>query len=135
TLLELGREKEAIKLLQHLSKNEAWFRPDQVPKDLAMAYMRLGERANCVAHHASASCILPIKGMGVHEDRSGSQLAIEAYTEVLRNNPADLESRWLLNIAYMTLGEYPDKVPQEFLIEGLDKDSEVNMKPFEDIAG
>src|SRR5690606_11315269 len=74
-------------------------------------------------------------GMGVHEDRSGSQLAIEAYTEVLRNNPADLESRWLLNIAYMTLGEYPDKVPQEFLIEGLDKDSEVNMKPFEDIAG
>lgn len=135
TLLELGKERESIKLLQHLAKNEAWFRPDQVPKDLAMAYMRLGERSNCVAHHASASCILPIKGMGVHEDRSGSQLAIEVYKEILGKNPADLESRWLLIIAYMTLGEYPNEVPKEFLIEGLDKDSEVSVNPFEDIAG
>ena len=32
------------------------------------------------------------------------------------NAPGDLRVRWLLNIAYMTLGEYPDKVPPRYLI-------------------
>jgi hypothetical protein len=42
---------------------------------------------------------------------------------------------WLLNIAYMTLGEYPAKVPQQWLIPNLDKDnSGYSVKPFTDIA-
>ena len=32
--------------------------------------------------------------------------------ELLQSFPKDIEARWLLNIAYMTLGEYPDKVPE-----------------------
>ena len=30
-----------------------------------------------------------------------------------------LGSRWLLNLAYMTIGEYPDSVPKDFLIPGI----------------
>src|SRR4029453_3138065 len=30
--------------------------------------------------------------------------------------PGDLRVRWLLNLAYMSLGEYPDKVPSRYLV-------------------
>ena len=47
----------------------------------------------------------------------------------------DRDSRWLLNIAYMTLGEYPAKVPQKWLIPGLDDPGAVQVKPFTEMAG
>ncbi len=55
--------------------------------------------------------------------------------KLLALDPEDLESRWLLNLAYMTLGEYPNKVPREFLIPGMGGDTAVKVKPFSDIAG
>ena len=33
----------------------------------------------------------------------------------LRDNPADLEVRWLGNIAAMTLGKYPEGIPSDLL--------------------
>jgi len=84
---------------------------------LAIAYMRKGEQENCAANHNPESCILPIKGEGIHKLRSGSEMAIGIYTNILLNFPDDLQSRYLLNLAYMTLGNYPDSVPQQWLIE------------------
>ena len=46
----------------------------------------------------------------------GSREAVRWFTEYLKERPADLGVRWLLNIAYMTLGDYPEKVPADFLI-------------------
>lgn len=42
--------------------------------------------------------------------------AIEIYSQLLRIYPDDLQSKWLMNIAYMTLGKYPAEVPKEYLI-------------------
>jgi hypothetical protein len=95
----------------------------------------MGERQNCISNHSAESCILPIKNAGVHQNKTGSQKAIEIYAKLLEQNPKDYESMWLLNIAYMTLGEYPAKVPQQWLIPNLDKDnSGYSIKPFTDIA-
>src|SRR5690606_32661200 len=41
---------------------------------------------------------------------------------------------WLLNIAYMTLGEYPSQVPQAYLIPDLGLKDDLTVQPFEDIA-
>jgi hypothetical protein len=91
---------------------------------LGTAYIRLGETQNCCAQYSSNSCIVPIRGDGIHTNKTGSQKAIECFLDVLRH-PTDDEveqvqvhepARWLLNIAYMTLGEYPAKVPTEFLV-------------------
>ena len=41
----------------------------------------------------------------------------------------DLESRWLLNIAYMTTGGYPQQVPPQFLLKIQDDDSMHLVKP------
>ncbi len=53
---------------------------------------------------------MPVKGMGIHRNETGSRKAIEVYTKLLEKNPGDLETRWLLNIACMTVGGYPKGV-------------------------
>lgn len=133
-LLEIGQEEEAIALLESLVGNINPYQAEKVNKDLALAYLRLGERSNCITNHASASCLLPIRGLGVHQNRSGSERAIALYEKILRHNPDDLESRWLLNIAYMTLGEYPAKVPAEFILPNMEGDTTYKINAFEDIA-
>jgi hypothetical protein len=107
---------------------------DEILPDIAIAYMRLGERSNCMLNHNGSSCIFPIKDGGVHVIKTGSRKAIEEYETILKNHPDDLESKWLLNIAFMTLGSYPKGVPPEFLIPGLDSDTAYKVKPFTDIA-
>ena len=73
---------------------------------LAIAYMRKGELENCAANHNAQSCIIPIQGEGLHRLTTGSEKAIEMYTLLLNKFPDDLQSRYLLNVAYMTLGKY-----------------------------
>lgn len=134
-LLEMGREEEAIALLEALltedSNRSVQYR---VMKDLALAYLRQGERSNCIQGHAAESCILPIKGMGVHTDPLGSRRAIVLYEKLLIENPGNLEFMWLLNLAYMTVGEYPDRVPAQYLVPGLQGDTAESIHPFEDVA-
>ena len=81
-----------------------------------LAYLRLGEQQNCLAAHTSHSCLFPITDAGVHRLPDGSRLAIEEMLAYLPSDPSNLACRWLLNLAYMTLGEYPDGVPPAFLI-------------------
>lgn len=133
-LLELGEEQKAIDILEPIVQRYpsmfqlAW-------RDLGMAYLRLGERSNCISNHAAESCILPVRGVGVHRDEIGSRKAIAVFKQLLLLKPSDLESRWLLNLAYMTLGEYPEKVPDVFLIPGMEGDTTVKVNPFVDVAG
>ena len=56
-------------------------------------------------------------------------------TEQLEKYPKDLKRAWLLNIAYMTLGEYPDKVPPQWLIPPKAFESDYDIKRFPDVAG
>src|SRR6185436_5600780 len=60
--------------------------------------------------------LLPIRGQGIHSKREGATRAIETLDEILSLAPDDLQSRWRLNVAHMTLGSYPQGVPQPFLI-------------------
>ena len=100
----------------------------------ALSYMRLGEQENCVAQHTSYSCLFPIAKEGVHAEQRGSRMAIDYLTKALTQNQQDLESIWLLNIAHMTLGEYPDKVPRPWFIPPQVFDSEYDVKRFKDAA-
>jgi len=137
-LLKLGKEEEAVKVIENaISRMKAINGRDtpQSLKSLAIAYMRLGEIQNCVSHHNAESCIMPIQSNGIHTIQQGSQQAIEVYKKLLGMDSNDYESRWLLNIAYMTLGGYPADVPAQWLIPNLDKDnSGYTMKPFLDVA-
>ncbi len=94
-------------------QNRFWF-------ELGVAYLRLGETQNCCARSTPESCIVPIAGEAIHTQPEGSQRAAEYFLKILRNTPPDdylhRTTLWLLNIAKMTLDEYPEGVPSEFLI-------------------
>ncbi|HKI20895.1 MAG TPA: CRTAC1 family protein [Isosphaeraceae bacterium] len=83
---------------------------------LGVIHLRRGETENCLECMGPSSCIFPIAPEAVHMKTSGSREAIRHFTEYLRQRPEDLGVRWLVNIAYMTLGEYPDRVPSDLLI-------------------
>lgn len=89
-----------------------------------VAHLRLAETENCCATNNSDSCILPIKGEGIHTRKAGSQAAMRYFLDVL-DHPSglpeqqyaiDAPARWLLNLAAMTLGEYPESVPEQYRV-------------------
>ncbi|KQW99661.1 hypothetical protein ASC72_11475 [Flavobacterium sp. Root420] len=136
-LLKLGKEAESVAIIESAIDRMKKIDGKDNPKSLhflAIAYMRLGEKQNCVNYHNPESCIMPIQKNGIHTIRQGSQKAIEIYKKLLAINPDDYESRWLLNVAYMTLGGYPSEVPKQWLIPNLNKDSGYSIKPFLDVA-
>ena len=100
----------------------------------ALAALRQGEQDNCVMHHTSQSCLLPIRGSGMHSVTEGARAARGIYARTLEQNPSDLSARWLYNIASMALGVYPDSVPQTLLIQPASYASEDSMQHFEDVA-
>ncbi|TNE56948.1 MAG: CRTAC1 family protein, partial [Bacteroidetes bacterium] len=135
-LLENGQEEEAIAMYEAIlnaNRSNQEVRRNILP-ELGMAYLRLAERENCVLNHNADACIMPIQGGGIHQVKRGAEKAIEIYEDLLHENPEDLDSRWLVNIAYMTLGRYPQDVPKDWLIPGLDDAGEVRLNAFVDLA-
>ncbi len=83
---------------------------------MGIAALRRGEIENCLECVGPSSCIFPIDREAVHLQQAGSREAVKHFLACLELSPGDLHVRWLLNIAYMTLGEYPGKVPGAYLI-------------------
>ncbi|MDX1642109.1 MAG: VCBS repeat-containing protein, partial [Balneolaceae bacterium] len=144
-LLKAGETEEAIerfkKLLEFLDELEADQNFDvasikqSARENLALSYLRLGEQQNCIINHSSVSCLFPIKGEGIHTLTEGSENAIQLYEEILsEKDSVDMISRWLLNIAYMTLGRHPQDVPEQWLIPTPDVESQYDIGTFHDIA-
>jgi hypothetical protein len=138
-LLKAGRTEEAIAVaepLLHPSPAEALVAPplSETHEFLGLAYMRLGEQENCIAHHGIDSCLLPIQGTGLHRLPRGSRGALREFGLALEAKPDNLGARWLYNIASMTLGEYPDGVPAKWRIPPRTFASEYDIKRFYDIA-
>ncbi len=143
--LKLGRARKSIqsfneaqKLLPQLSGRSRPRATMRVLFGQGLAYLRLGETSNCVDCHSVDSCILPIRGSGTHEFKEGSRGAVAAFLDLLRQPslPAAVQSkaRWLLNIAAMTLGEYPGAVPEEHRIPERVFEAQADFTRFRDVA-
>jgi hypothetical protein len=100
----------------------------------AICYLRLGEQQNCLTNHTIESCVLPIGRLGVYGRQEGPREAIKILTETLRRYRNDLKGVWLLNIAYMVVGEYPEKVPPQWRIPPQVFQSDYDIKRFVDVA-
>ena len=141
-LLFAGRYAESVALVDDLIKETAVLGPleaQMAEGDLLMlqatTLMRWGEEQNCVLGNNRDSCLLPIKGQGVHTRRDGSTRAIAVLDRVLKLDPGNLRARWLLNIAHMTLGTYPDGIDKRFLIPPSAFAAEYPLPAFENVAG
>jgi hypothetical protein len=83
---------------------------------LGIAALRRAEAENALAQPGAPSSIFPVPAQGVHTERAGAREAVRRFTEYLETWPGELRVRWLLNLSYMWLGEYPEKVPKPYLI-------------------
>jgi hypothetical protein len=145
-LLQAGFSKEALQELEAIAPRLASLPAARVPPHLreqeaarldgaiGLAALRLGEQENCLLSHRATSCIFPIDRGGVHTLQAGARRAIEAFTRRLAAEPSHLTSQWLLNIAYMTVGEYPDGVPPRWLIPPDVFRPDYDIGPFPDVA-
>jgi hypothetical protein len=140
-LLNAGRNDDAIAVLAELEGRARAHTTDRHSPhwiDLrlrqAIAQLRRAETENCLEHHNPLSCIFPVRGEGVHQRPEGARAAAAVLTSLLEDNPEERQARWLLNIAIMTLGEYPQGVPQHFLMPPALFDSKVDLGRFPDVA-
>ena len=140
-LLNDGRSQDAILALDEMGRMLAEHGLSPKPEDVtkisllrAISWLRLGEQDNCLANHNADSCLLPIRGGGVHTQTRGSREAIKVLQDILDTDPNPY-AIWLYNIAYMTLGEYPDKVPEQWRVPPEVFKSDYDLKHFPDVAG
>lgn len=140
-LLNAGQTADALEELD-LVHQQAWEHPDlfggrflaETAHYRAVAHLRMGEQQNCLANHSPDSCIFPIDGGGIHKIQTGSRQAIAILEEQLQRIPRDRTGAWLLNLAYMTVGEYPDSVPESWRIPPEVFKSDYDIKRFPDVA-
>ena len=134
--LRLGDVDESIRLLNEaleLSDSESFDRVG-IMEDLAVAYMKQGELRNCVNPKGRLVCALPLDPAHSHEDKSSAAKALGMLRALLDHDPESVRYRWLLNVAHMALGSYPDGVPREFLISPDVFAPEYELDRFEEVA-
>jgi tetratricopeptide (TPR) repeat protein len=86
-------------------------------------------------HRAPADmCLFPSRPGQSYAKTGDSQRAIEHFQRFLKQNPDDLEVRWLLNLAYTLVGRYPADVPPAYLIPPVSFSSPEDVGRFRDVA-
>jgi VCBS repeat protein/ASPIC/UnbV protein len=145
-LLQAGFSKEALQELDSLQTAikempAALATPAQKGEELArlqsaigIAALRMGEQENCLLNHRATSCLFPIDRGGVHTLQGGARRAIDAFARRLTATPKNPAAMWLLNLAYMTVGEHPAHVPRQWLIPPELFRSEYDIKRFPDVS-
>lgn len=108
-----AREAISNSLLDHPEFAEDLIYMDEI---LGIAYLRKGELDNCVHNHNAETCIFPLSKQAEHKLTAGSSEAVKYFKHHLSRKPDNLEVRWLLNLAYMTLGQYPQGLPPSLRI-------------------
>lgn len=115
-----GEMKESIaewKIAYELAKKGDPASLPNLEESIGTAYLHLSEMDNNVYRGSTGLDIFPpLYPHTSFQKQDASKGAIGYFQEYLENRPNDLEVRWLLNLAYMTLGQYPAGVPPAYLI-------------------
>jgi hypothetical protein len=104
-------------------------------ESMGVSYLHRSELENDIYTGSRDLDIFPPLHPGAsYEHAEDSKKAIGYFTQYLEQYPNDLEVRWLLNLAYMTVGEYPAGVPAQFLIPEKNFHSAESIGRFVDVA-
>jgi tetratricopeptide (TPR) repeat protein len=114
--------------------------PDNVPsmeEVLGDAYLHKAEMDNGLYRHPDDRCIFPPRP-GVSYPRfsktEDAERAIQHFEKYLDQKPDEPEVEWLLNLAYMYLGKYPDGVPGRYRLAPALFKSKEDLGRFVDVA-
>jgi len=143
--LRLGREDAA---LEHFLEANRLLGESRDPPPLdkrvetlfvtGVSYMRRGQSRNWVDQPTSESNLFPVRRGGVFVEPDDARVAVGYLRQVLELTeplePDHLRARWLLNIAYMMQGRYPEGVPPTYLLPPELFESDEPFPRFENIA-
>ncbi len=101
---------------------------------VGVAAMRQGEIDNCLVMTGSDRCLFPVRDGGRHHDLAGAAAGFEIFGKLADREPANLEARWLLNLAAMLLGKHPEGVPAKHRLAADLFRSKVPAPRFVDVA-
>ena len=109
----------------------------QLTEVLGVAYLHEGEMANEFLSHPGERCIFPPDKPVCLQHGADFQKAIDSFSTYLSlkpQRPDFVQVEWLLNLAYMTLGKYPDGVPAAYRIPPSFFASRESVPRFTDVA-
>ncbi|HXB70666.1 MAG TPA: FG-GAP-like repeat-containing protein [Candidatus Acidoferrales bacterium] len=101
---------------------------------LGIGYLHQSEMENGVYRNPGERCLFPMRPGTRYGKTAASEKAIEYFLKFLKQKPDDLEVKWLLNLAYMTVGTYPANVPKEYLLPPASFASAEDIGRFTDVA-
>ncbi|MDY7093129.1 MAG: CRTAC1 family protein [Acidobacteriota bacterium] len=118
-LIELGKPLEAVEELETaLALAQKTNAPREARLDLValtgLAHLQAAEDVNCIGHHTSASCILPVLPEGVHPLPDHARRAGDYFQAFLQEVPRSVQTAWLLNLSRMVSGDFPQGVPEPY---------------------
>jgi hypothetical protein len=113
-------------------------RPDiahNLDETLAVGYLHRALSADHGSHPpVNETELVPAHTGSLHANRNDLAKAIQHLTRATHDEPSNLELRWLLNLAHMAAGSYPEGVPQQFLIPPSAFASSEDLGRFPDVA-
>ena len=88
--------------------------PGAIPdllQSLGVAHLHKAEMENGLYHAPGDRCLLRVHGGRSLEKSADLDKASGYFLKLLDSTPNDIEAKWLLNVAYMATGGYPEQVP------------------------
>ncbi|HMB71197.1 MAG TPA: CRTAC1 family protein [bacterium] len=84
-----------------------------------VAQLRESVVSNCFAMQTCEGCLVPLRGSDGVPDPSGPRRAIPTLTRFLEMEPLGYRAigGYLLNLAYMAVGGYPESVPEAYRLD------------------
>jgi len=101
---------------------------------LGVAHLHMAGTDNDTHRAPGDLCLFPLRPGRSYAKTGDAKRAIEHFQRFLKQKPDDLEVRWLLNLAYMAMGRYPDAVPPAYLIAPASFSSPEDVGRFRDVA-
>ncbi len=115
----MGEMEKAAAEWQKASKIAEAGVPEALPyleEALGVSYLHSAEMENGAYRSPGEFGLFPPPA-GTHFDKqANARRAIQYFTKYLQQQPENVEVRWLLNVAYTTVGGYPAEVPAAFLV-------------------
>ena len=139
-LLRAGEWDEAVRVIDDVMAapaartadlpEEAW---RQVRRLRAAAHLRAGLERTCVTPPSPPACVFP-PDVRAAEAPSAYTEALDDYRDLVEDVPQDASARWLLNLAAMGAGAYPEQVPQPYRFPRAALGPGAEIGRFEDVA-
>ncbi len=111
--------------------------PDSVPlmeESLAILYLHKAQLDNRFDREPRDRCLFPMHPSAPPEKKEDFLTAISYFLKCLERKPDDVGLKWLLNLSYMMLGQYPARVPQKYLLAPSLFESKEDVGRFVDVA-